>query len=536
MAATAAMAGDPAEGAFDAVVIGSGAGGGAAAFALTRDGLRTCVLEKGPHHQDGDFFHDELAIARRSFFVPDPFEEPNLVARDGAAAGPTSDGWISCCVGGGTVHMMGWMFRMLAKEMALGTRAGARAGGELIDWPVEYDELARAYDEIEDLVGVSGDAATLPVAQRALPLLPIAQHPAAGVIAEACTRLGRASFQPPRAILSAAFRGRAACHYCGFCAGYGCETGSKSSTMASLLRAAAATGKLTLRPRALVVRIETDASGRATGVVWRDERGVERRTTGRAIVLAAGAIQSARLLMLSGLAADSGHVGRHLILGAQSTSTGVFALPHPAFGERGGRRDFPFGERTVRNGDGTTIFFLPTTSPIFTAEQAAKQGDDPPLWGAALVARLKEVFLETRQIECETFADFLPHAGCKVELDGATRDRHGLAVARVTAAQHPDTRAASDRLAAGGDEVLASAGANRVEPGVRGGYYWFLQAGTARMATSADGGVCGADGQVFGHPGLYIADGAALPSAGAAPFTLTIMANALRIAGRIALT
>ena len=94
--------------------------------------------------------------------------------------------------------------------------------------------------------------------------------------------------------------------------------------------------------------------------------------------------------------------------------------------------------------------------------------------------------------------------------------------------------AASDRLAARGDEVLTTSGATRVDAITRGGIYWYLQAGTARMAKRADDGVVDGNGQVFTNPGLYVADGAALPSGGNAPFTLTILANALRIAGRIA--
>lgn len=531
------MATDPAEGDFDAVVVGSGAGGGAVAFGLTRAGLRTCVLEKGPHYQDADFFHDELAVTRREYFVPSPFDEPNLVARDGGAAVPTASGWISCCVGGGTVHMMGWMFRMRREDTALATRLGAsaRAGAAAIDWPIAYDELVRAYDEIEALVGVSGDATTLPVAQRALPLAPIAQHPAAQLIDDACRTAGHTPFQPPRAILSAAYRGRQACHYCGFCAGYGCEVGAKSSTAAALLPAAAATGKLTLRPRAQVMRIEVDDTGRARGVVWRDERGVERQSRGKVIVVAAGAIQTARLLLVSGLATKSGHLGRHLLLGAQSLTAAELPLPHPVFGARGGKRDFPFGERALRHGDGTLIFYLPGTNPIFDAEQAAARDDGaPPLWGAALVARLKQRFLETRRIDCETFAELVPHANCRVELDDATRDRTGLPVARIHAALHARTRETSARLGELGAAVLGHTGAPRVTPLVRDGIYWYLQAGTARMAKTDADGVVGPDGQAFEHPGLYVADGAALPSTGSAPFTLTIMANALRIAGRIA--
>jgi choline dehydrogenase-like flavoprotein len=326
-----------------------------------------------------------------------------------------------------------------------------------------------------------------------------------------------------------------ACHYCGFCASYGCEVGAKSSTMSSLLVDAAATSKLTLRPRAQVVRVETDDAGHARAVVWRDETGTERQSRAKVIVIAAGAIQTARLLLISGLATKTGHLGRHLVLGAQTLTSADYALPHPVFGARGGKHDFPFAERALRDTAGAIIFYLPGTNPIFDAAQAAKRGDDePPLWGTALTAKLKERFVETRRVECETFAEFVPHAGCKVELDDKTRDKHGLAVAHVSAAHHAMTRAFSEELAKRGESVLAATGATRITPTIRDGYYWFLQAGTARMAATDKDGVIGADGQSFEHPGLYIADGAALPTTGGAPFTLTILANALRIAGRIA--
>src|SRR6185503_12867097 len=111
---------------------------------------------------------------RRWFFTPDPFSEPNLVAAHGKDVAPSPDGWISCCVGGGTVHMSGFFFRMHPDDFRLRTLHGAPKGSTLADWPITYDELAPFYDEIEKRIGVSGDAATLPIAQAAFPLGPIA--------------------------------------------------------------------------------------------------------------------------------------------------------------------------------------------------------------------------------------------------------------------------------------------------------------------------------------------------------------------------
>jgi len=528
------MAGD---GDYDAVIVGSGAGGGTVAAALCEAGMRVCLLEKGPRYSERDFVHDELAICRRWFFTPDPFSEPNVVAAHGKPAAPSSNGWISCCVGGGTVHMSGFFFRLHEDDFQLRTKYGAPTGSTLADWPIRYADLEPYYDEIEKRIGVSGDASTLPVKQTALPLAPIAQHPIATTIDAAIAKVGRRAYQTPRAILSGAYAGRAACHYCGFCASYGCETGAKSSTLASLIPAAEQTGKLELVTGAMALAIERDARGRANAVVWTDGN-ARHRARGRVVIVAAGAVQTARLLLASGLANQSGMLGKHLMFSGQAKSSGHFALPHAGFTTR-----FPFLDRTLGElyvtrdarfahpKAGVILVMLPHVNPIFQAELAADRGDDePPLWGAALVKRLRERFLDTRSVEVETFAEFFPHAGSFVALDEHTKDTYGQPVAKITTSLHPATKRASEVLLGEGERMLAAAGATIERSPHPPDVYWFLQAGTARMVARARDGVVGADGQAFDVPNLYVADGSALPSAGGAPFTLTIMANALRIA------
>jgi choline dehydrogenase-like flavoprotein len=180
---------------------------------------------------------------------------------------------------------------------------------------------------------------------------------------------------------------------------------------------------------------------------------------------------------------------------------------------------------------GIIMLLLPHINPIFQAEQASDRGIDAvPLWGAALTRKLLETFIDTRRVELETFAEFFPHPGSRVELDDIVKDRFGQRVAKITTALHPATRRAAELLRDEGERVLLAAGAKIERPPRDPEVYWFLQAGTARMATRAGDGVVGPDGQAFDVKDLYVADGAALPSAGGAPFTLTIMANALRIA------
>lgn len=531
---------------FDAVIVGSGAGGGALAAALCDAGFRTLVLEKGPHYTEADFFHDELTVCRRPFFVPDLREEPNMLARDGEPARPTSDGWISCCVGGGTEHMSGFFFRLHREDLRVRTRWGEVAGASVADWPIDWEELEPFYDQAEHAIGMSGDAGKNPFEprRRAYPLAPIVAHPASALLDATCARLGYHPFPTPRAILSAPYQGRPACHYCGFCGSYGCEAGAKSTSRVSFLAAAQATGKLTLTPRAMATRVTTDARGRARGVVWQDERGAQHLARGRVIVLAASAIQTARLLLLSELANASGLVGRNLMFSTLSAGWGRFALPSPHFAGSG--RELPFIDRALQDfyiaegaglphpKAGTILFLLPHYNPIHALEKLARRSEgEPPLFGQALKQRMRAFFHQTRTIELETFAEFLPNPGCAVTLDPQVEDKHGLPVARIAMSVHPASLAASDFLAGQARAVLDEAGA--VESGIEHGdrAYLFLQAGTARMGKDPSRSVLDPTGQAHDVGNLYVADGSGFPSAGAAPFTLTIMANALRVAAHI---
>jgi len=507
--------------AFDACVVGSGAGGGAAAWSLARAGLRVLVLERGPHYVAKDFFHDELAVCRRDFFVPDPSRDPHMVSREGGGAERSADGWIACCVGGGTVHMSGYFFRMHREDFR--------------GWPISFDDLEPFYEEVEREIGVSGAGVPGEPRRKAHPLPPLLAHPAARLIEEACAKMGLRAFPIPRAIVSGDYRGRQACTYCGFCGSYGCEVDAKSSTLATFLAAAQRTGGLTLRAGCRATRIVPER-GRAGAVLYLDGRGRERRARARAIVVACSAIETARLLLASAVANSSGLVGKGLMFAALGAGYGRFPRDSPAWSRAADR--LPFIDRALQDlpgaARGTILFQRPHPNPIFQAEKLAWNRSGPPAFGADLKRRLREFFLETHTVEWESFSEFLPHDGCDVSLDPSVKDAAGHPVARVRIGLHPASLAGSDQLAARAREVLSAAGALRQGESGDERVYTVLQSGTARMGADASTSVVDAACQSHDLKGLFVADSSSFCSSGSAPFTLTIMANAMRVAAGIA--
>ncbi len=507
--------------AFDAVVVGSGAGGAAAAWAMTRAGLRVLVLERGPHYAAKDFFHDELAVCRRDFFVPDPSRDPHVVVRGGGAPERSAEGWISCCVGGGTVHMSGYFFRMHREDFR--------------GWPIRFEDLEPFYDEVEREIGVSGAGVPGEPRRRAHPLPPLLAHPAAGLVQEACTKLGLRAFPVPRAIVSGDYRGRQACTYCGFCGSYGCEVDAKSSTLATFVAAAQRTGRLTLRARCRATRI-VSSGGRAAAVLYRDARGAEQRVQARAVVIACSAVETARLLLGSEVANGSGLVGRNLMFATLASGYGRFPRTAPAWPASSER--LPFIDRAVQDVPGaprgTILFQRPHPNPIFQAEKLAWNRGAPPASGAELKRRRREFFLETHTIEWEAFSEFRPHEGCGVSLDPSVKDPAGERVARIRIGVHPESLAASDALAERARSILAAAGALRQGETDDERVYTVLQCGTARMGKDPATSVVDAACEAHDLKGLFVADSSTFCSSGSAPFTLTILANALRVGSGIA--
>ncbi len=536
----------------DILIIGSGAGGGPLALSLSEAGFDVLVLEKGPEYRREDYTSDEIDNFWHGRFVPPLAEEPHmLVHADLAAPRPTQLGWTACCVGGGTVHMGAYFSRFHPDDFRMASRFGH--GEELADWPYTYDELEPYYGRAEWALGVSGEAGHSPVEgprSRPYPLPPLDTHPVGRQLDAACKRLGRKVFPTPRGINSQPYGGRPACRYCTTCAGYGCRFGARGSTQEALLAKAQATGRCSIRSRAMVREVTVDPTGRATGCVYFDADGKEHWVQARVVCVCCSSIESARLLLLSksslfpdGLANSSGRVGRHLQFHGTSSGQGRFSLRQlpematgassPFLGRSLGDYYFlPSGVSELPKG-GLIVFQGSRGGPVTLAKSVA-QRDEPTVWGSDLKRHLRRRDGSDRcSLFFEVHHDFLPNAGTFIELDPDVCDRWGLPVARIHLRESDHQHAAGRFLVERGLEVFSEMGAEETLPMSVGGTAPYLVHGTCRSGKAAETSVLDATCRAHDVPNLYVVDGSFMPTSGGAPPTLTILANAFRTADHV---
>jgi gluconate 2-dehydrogenase alpha chain len=325
----------------DVVIVGAGAVGGIMAAELGKAGMKVIALERGPRLSTADFApHDELRYFQRLDLRPNPKRQPvtwRVNANARANMLPKLDYGFQA--GGGTVHYGSVSWRLHEDDFRARShtieRYGIGAipdGSTLADWPVSHAELEPYYDKAEYELGVSGQAGNLQgrkidggnpfeaPRQRPYPLPPLRMEQAA-VLFEAGTRkLGYHPFSTPRAIISEAYNGRPGCTYCGFCQGFGCHVGAKSSILVTKLPEADKTGNFTLISGAMCHRVNSDNSGKVTGVSYYGPDGSDNTIEAEIVVLGTFVYDNTRLLLLSktekfpnGLANSGGHVGKHFM-------------------------------------------------------------------------------------------------------------------------------------------------------------------------------------------------------------------------------
>lgn len=524
----------------DFVIVGSGAAGGVIAKQLAARGHSVVVLEMGPRLAPGDFKHDEFAYFINGEIAPKTPVTWRQTEKEEAKAG---QGGIlrASIVGGSSVHFTANFWRLHEIDFIERSKLGAVPGANLADWPISYAELEPYYTMVDWEVGVSGAPGPFdPPRSKPFPMPPLPVKSSGVLFEKGCLKVGLHPQPAPMAILSQPFRGRNACQHCGYCLGFGCEFGAKSSSLASVIPVAEATGKCEVRSQSYVRRVETDARGRATGVVYFDADKKEQFQPARAVVLCANGAETPKLLLIStasrfpnGLANSSGYVGKHLMFNGQAGTMGLFEQPLNEYKSVQVTRimhDFYDSDpkRGFYGGGGIDGRFQ--QYPIIWALGGLPGGS--PTWGSEYKKMLAEYF--NRSMLCASHTTSLPVETNNVTLDPTVKDDWGLPALRITYRDHDDDLKMMQFLQDRSKEILDAAGAQRVwtfPVQVSGGTAHLL--GTCRMGKDPKTSVINPDHRTHDVPNLFLCDGSSMVTSGRGQPTMTIMALAFRAGERI---
>jgi choline dehydrogenase-like flavoprotein len=512
---------------YDVAIIGSGAGGGTLTHALAPTGKRILLLERGgyvPRERDN--------WSTRAVNLEGKYQTRE-VWRD--AHGRELHPHTNYYVGGNTKFYGAALFRLRREDFG----EVRHWGGISPAWPIGYDELEPYYTQAEQLYHVHGQRGsdpTDPPASAPYPHPPVSHEPRIQALAEDFMRQGLQPFPVPLGVMLDERNPRtSACIRCATCDGHPCLVNAKSDAQVVCVDPALAHPNVSLLTGAYVERLETSASGREVTrlVVQRD--GQQEVHSADIVVVSAGAINSAALLLRSasglhphGLANGSGVVGRHYMGHVNSIHLALSRCPNPTVFQKtlalndfywGSREwDFPMGHISfVGKVDEDT---LKTGAPAIA-----------PGWTLDLMARHSLDFWLT--------SEDLPDLDNRVTLD-----RSG----GIVLSYRPNNTAGHERLIATLERLMKQ----QTKCGIHGddchqGLFarnLFIgeriplagvahQNGTVRFGREPRHSALDPFCRTHEVDNLYVVDASFFPSSGAVNPALTVMANALRVADHL---
>jgi choline dehydrogenase-like flavoprotein len=534
----------------DVCVVGTGAAGGLLAYRLARARRRVLSLEQGADLRD-DYFTNDLAPEQDEHFgisrdqpwpvpPPDGYYHDNVAANrlyarsDTTSTSPTSE----------AVFKNRQIFRVNGKQNLWGGvslrlsprdfRARDHGDGD-VNWPLGYDDLAPHYTSVEHLIGVCGTREGLDVLPDGEFLPPMPLRPADELLLAALPRIREAEIRaiPNRKAVETRPEVAHVCPECGSCI-YGCKSGSVYKFSSRLLPEIVHRPNYRIRYQSKVVRLRraADTSAIEAAECLDTASGEAFEVRAGTFVLAAGALETPRILLNSGLANSSGLVGRYLqdnvkvmVAGPLRKLIGKRATYSPGFGDHLLIPRFLFDNHDFRGGYQAQCVHVWPRRPFYLAEMRWLPG-----WLKDLLARW---------LYCSYFALLFfgkPEARAENRLVlGERRDVFGVPQVEVEYQWSESERRMQASMVEWGRTILRAASAFTTSayidaiPGNSVHY-----AGTCRMAASMGEGVVDADCRSFDHPNLYLCDGSILPDLSEKNPTLTIMALAERLANHLA--
>jgi choline dehydrogenase-like flavoprotein len=502
----------------DFAIVGTGAGGATLAAKLAKAGFSIVSFDAGPFWRPLEDFASDETEQNKLYWTQDRIS----VGENPIEFGANNSG---CSVGGSTVHFQMVTLRFRPEWFASKSKLGYGR-----DWPVDWKEMWRYYDEVEDALKISGPVRYPwgPHRRRC----PYREHEinAAGlVLAKGAEALGVQWCATPLATLSAP-RGRAhPCVYRGFCK-IGCSTNAKQSALNTYIPRALAAGA-EIRDLARVAQIEIGKNGLATGVVYHRE-GEWRRQRAKNVIVAGYAIETPRLLLHSacakyphGLANSSGLVGKcfmahsnHAVWGVMQDEIRWYKGPpsmavceHWNYEDKA--KDFVGGYAFMSQGP------LP-------ADHAKSLVSNTGLFGMELRRRMA---LYNHMAGLKIVGETLPDENNRVELSDEV-DELGIPIAKISFSYSENDKRLYQHSLRFMRQALKAAGASDFTETESTAHLM----GGCRMGTSSPDSVVNADGRTWDIRNLWIGDASVFPTSGGVNPSLTIYALAARMADRIA--
>ncbi len=545
----------------DAIIVGSGAGGGTAARALTQRGMKVTVLEKGGWKRAEDFLpYDELHFQEHKALIPGK-DDPNIYVDKAGARKKIQRWWIGNMVGGSTMLWEANLPRYTSEDFTvLDYLRDVPPDVSMVNWPWTYDEFQPYFERAEREWGVSGKARQCATQEPVrsgyeYPMPPIRPHASTPFLMRAFGKARMTPYQSPRGINSRTYNSRPGCPFCGYCQGFGCAVNDRASSTNTVLAAALATGRCDLRTNHYVTRLEYDHKTKhVKGVYYKTEpNGPECFLKSPRVFVSVQAIESARLFLVSDIPDPNRMIGRYLTYHTKGSAELTFKgqpvwddgpdrlfQPRTSLGSLQLRDLYVINDRNapeLSKGGKFSIYDPLTISPPIKAVSRAgnlpKKNKD--LWGQDLIDRVAEL-RNQGGVSFSFTGETMSMYDNRVELDDQVKDPWGVPAARVFYQHHPKDVELSkyclnrvvDIMSNNGGELRSFSAQDFANEGYGHNH------GTLRAGADPGASVLDANCQSHTVSGLYVLDCAFMPTAGASNPTLTLIANAYRVCDQVA--
>lgn len=509
---------------YDLIIIGSGPGGASLAQALAPTGKRLLILERGAYLP-----REEANWSSRAVFVDGKYQvDENWINADGKTFSPQ----LHYFVGGNSKVYGAALLRLRERDF----EEVVHAGGISPAWPLKYDVFAPYYDAAEELFhvhGTRGEDPTEPPSDTPYPYIAVKHEPKVAELSEKLTAIGLKPFHLPLGILldqkeDGFASPTSICVRCSFFDGFPCLVNGKADAQVICIDPMLAKhNNVTLLTGAYVSKLGTDASGRRVDAVHVTRQGREEIYTADTIVVACGSLSSALLLLRSandrhpnGLANGSDQVGRNYMRHEMSIVMAVMKhVNETVFQKTLAFSDFYFGSDDWR-------YPLGLIQMCATSHADQIKGEELPVW-LEWLPDLPFDQIARHSMDFWLQAEDLPHPDNRVYYkDG--RVHLDLFSTNPEALNHLKRKLKEVLSKIGWPAVLLDRSLYLGKDVPLSGTAH--QAGTCRFGTDPQTSVLDLDCRAHEVDNLYITDASFFPSIGAVNPTLTIIANALRVA------